>query len=394
MSDDTATGDTVVADGSKPVKISGATFNSIVSNIVEDVIYNIIHDTVISEHRREKLLRMRSAAVTAELQSTTLLDSLPTSKLSQTQPLPTPPKIETQAGVYENGRFALKGNPLHTVPVDEILCPHCRLPRLSYPITGAGSRVPDLSQGQQYCTRHPFVTRPGHDCYGNPFPSTANLTKKEREALKRSEKEENRATPSSQGDEGAPNTSSNAEERVLKKLDTGGKPASYIPWHTCPNCKRSLLITRFAQHLEKCLGISGRASSRNAMVKMGVNGVGSKGVEEDEEEDAPKKVKKRSSYVKKADREKLGPKGRREGSLLGNEVKRSGTPKREREKEEAEKPRKRMKLVRTESAISSVDGGGDEGEENRMGVRRRVRRMDEVRKWQKKEALHSSEHYR
>lgn len=330
---------------------------------------------------------MRSAAVTAELQSTTLLDSLPTSsKLSLTAPPPTPPKLETQAGVYENGRFALKGNPLLTVPVDEILCPHCRLPRLSYPITGAGARLPDLSQGQQYCTRYPFVTRPGHDCYGNPFPSTANLTKKEREALKRSEKEEGRGaggTPSSQGDEGggATNNAGNAEERVLKKLDTGGKPASYIPWHTCPNCKRSLLITRFAQHLEKCLGISGRASSRNAMVKMGVNGVGSVGGsrvgtpvpagkkgEEDEEEDVPKKVKKRSSYVKKADREKLGPKGRREGSLLGNEIKRSGTPKREREKEEgAEKPRKRMKLVRTESAISSVDGGGDEGEEIRIG---------------------------
>ena len=142
--------------------------------------------------------------------------------------------------------------------------------------------------------------------------------------------------------------------KPLFKLNTGGKPASYIPWHTCPNCKRSLLITRFAQHLEKCLGISGRQSSRNAMAKLtGQNGgtgsglgntpLGSrmgtpapgesssannpktssktKGIspvkrlkgEKDDDADADdmdndtperRKMKKKSSYVKKADRDK------------------------------------------------------------------------------------------
>ncbi|KAK1907353.1 hypothetical protein P3342_005679 [Pyrenophora teres f. teres] len=137
------------------------------------------------------------------------------------------------------------------------------------------------------------------------------------------------------------------------KLNTGGKPASYIPWHTCPNCKRSLLITRFAQHLEKCLGISGRQSSRNAMAKLaGHNGSGSglgntplgsrmgtpapdtsnpkssssksKGIspvkklaaDDDADElgldnDTPerRKIKKKSSYVKKADRDRSGNNG-------------------------------------------------------------------------------------
>ena len=63
-------------------------------------------------------------------------------------------------------------------------------------------------------------------------------------------------------------------EAQWKRLMAGGKPASYVPWHTCPNCKRSLLITKFAQHLEKCLGIGGRAARNAAAVRLsaGVNG--------------------------------------------------------------------------------------------------------------------------
>ena len=63
-------------------------------------------------------------------------------------------------------------------------------------------------------------------------------------------------------------------EAQWKRLMAGGKPASYVPWHTCPNCKRSLLITKFAQHLEKCLGIGGRAARNVAAVRLsaGVNG--------------------------------------------------------------------------------------------------------------------------
>lgn len=194
---------------------------------------------------------------------------------------------------------------------------------------------------------YPWVQRPGHDVYGNPFPTDMAKSKKERELIKQQQKN---AEKESVGTPGSQDTDMAGGDAKEIKLNTGGKPASYIPWHTCPNCKRSLLITRFAQHLEKCLGISGRQSSRNAMAKLvGQNGTGSglgntplgsrmgtpapgsqdntssipmsksksKGIspvkrstgDDDDDlggDDTPerKKIKKKSSYVKKADRDK------------------------------------------------------------------------------------------
>jgi ribonuclease P/MRP protein subunit POP1 len=244
------------------------------------------------------------------------------------------PVADTLAATYENGRVFLKGNPLKTTP--EIICPHCKLPRLMHPIMGKGMQSPDLTK--EYCLLYPWVQRAGHDVYGNPFPTDMAKSKKERELIKQQQKNQEKesvGTPGSQD-----NDMAGGDVKEIK-LNTGGKPASYIPWHTCPNCKRSLLITRFAQHLEKCLGISGRQSSRNAMAKLtGHNGNGmgntplgsrmgtpipdsaptrgknGKGIspakkhahDDDADElgadDTPerKKIKKKSGYVKKADR--------------------------------------------------------------------------------------------
>ncbi|KAF2083527.1 hypothetical protein K490DRAFT_5013, partial [Saccharata proteae CBS 121410] len=221
--------------------------------IVDDCLYNIIHEIVLETHRSEKLLRMQSAATIAE-QAAIAEHTENSSVVKGSQPSQPPSiKIDTPAAVYDNGRVTLRGNPLKTTP--EIICQYCKLPRLMYPISGVGSQMPDLSK--QYCTRYPFVSKSGHDIYNNPFPTDMAKSKKERELMKRAEKDN---TPGSQ--EGANDADG------LSKLNTGGKPAHYIPWHTCPNCKRSLLITRFAQHAEKCLGISGRQSSRNAMAKI------------------------------------------------------------------------------------------------------------------------------
>jgi len=38
----------------------------------------------------------------------------------------------------------------------------------------------------------------------------------------------------------------------------GGEPKYPIP---CPNCKRELAVSRFCQHLEKCMGLGGRGVS-------------------------------------------------------------------------------------------------------------------------------------
>ncbi|KAL1792341.1 hypothetical protein ACET3X_008848 [Alternaria dauci] len=243
------------------------------TNILDDLLSNIVFTTALSCHRSEKLLRMQSAATQAETIALANLEPQSQKQNNNTNTTggsaPTIPVAETPAAKYENGRVFLKGNPLKTTP--EIICPHCKLPRLMHPIMGKGMQNPDLTK--EYCMLYPFVQRAGHDVYGNPFPTDMAKSKKERELIKQQQKnaeKESVGTPGSQDTDMA-----GAGDAKEIKLNTGGKPASYIPWHTCPNCKRSLLITRFAQHLEKCLGISGRQSSRNAMAKLsGQNGGG------------------------------------------------------------------------------------------------------------------------
>lgn len=305
-------------------------------NALEDIIRRTAEEC----HSSEKQLRMESAAATAE--SVALANMEPVSTKASTGPPPVPTS-ETPAATYNGGRVYLKGNPIESTP--EIICSHCKLPRLPYPIKGRGSRPPDLSK--EYCKLYPFVQDTAHDIYGNPFPTDMAKSKKERDLLKQQQKNAEKdsvGTPGSQDTEmgntanggAGPGEPAHAGREI--KLDTGGKPASYVPWHTCPSCKRSLLITRFAQHLEKCLGISGRQSSRNAMAKMNSqNGNGNSntplggsrlgtptpgndsfvrikskldrtntddgdgGLDETPE----KKKKKKSSYIKKADRERM-----------------------------------------------------------------------------------------
>jgi ribonuclease P/MRP protein subunit POP1 len=315
------------------------------SDILDDLLDNIINSTVISCHRSEKVLRMQSAATQAE--SLALANLEPQSqKQNPNGTAPSSiPVADTPAAKYENGTVFLKGNPLKTTP--DIICPHCKLPRLMHPIMGKGMQNPDLTK--EYCMLYPWVQRSGHDVYGNPFPTDMAKSKKERELIKQQQKNQEKESVGTPGSQDTDMAGGDAKEI---KLNTGGKPASYIPWHTCPNCKRSLLITRFAQHLEKCLGISGRQSSRNAMAKLsGQNGSGSgvgntplgsrmgtpvpgsqetlssapvrppktgkgispiKKVTQDDDadelgaDDTPerKKLKKKSAYIKKADRDR------------------------------------------------------------------------------------------
>lgn len=175
------------------------------------------------------------------------------------------------------------------------LCETCNLPRLLDP-----PLAPKLRQGAPdpttYCDKKPWSRKPGHDIYGNPFLKSdvtgRPLTKKEREAQAQQKKEgKGDGTPASQDQEGEgtgpPSPSGDADEGNNKKLEKGEKKASkideklrkgeYVPWHTCPSCKRSLLITRFAKHLEQCMGLSGRAAARNAVAKMNGTPNGSRG---------------------------------------------------------------------------------------------------------------------
>lgn len=324
-------------------------------NIVEDVLYNIVDDIVRDVHREEKMLRMQSAAAIVEQQALEQVHAMGPPSVKGAPPAEPNIKCSTEAATFDNGRIFLKGNPLQTTP--EIICPHCKLPRLHHPITGKRMQTPDLTK--QYCMLYPWVSKDHHDIYGNPFPTDmGGKTKKERELLRQQQRAEKDNTPGSQD--------TNTPTDTIK-LNTGGKPASYIPWHTCPNCKRSLLITRFAQHLEKCLGLAGRQSSRAAAAliskqngtplsgsrvgtptpgSQGANGSSKHHHHDDDDDETPKK-KKKSSYVKKADREKL---------LAAKRPPKRETPedngKRSREGDadgRGERERKKIKLGREES---------------------------------------------
>ncbi|KAF2479368.1 hypothetical protein BDY17DRAFT_303746, partial [Neohortaea acidophila] len=229
----------------------------IAQSLFRDALSNIIHDTILHRHRDHKL---------------TLMSLDPTTRLP--------------------------------------ICDTCKLPRLLDPpiaasVRGASSPPPASTV---YCDRKPWCRRTGFDIYGNPFPKADVTgrppTKKEREAAKSGGKHD--GTPASADDGTAPPSPTAGGDDADRKLEKGEKKASkideklrkgeYIPWQTCPNCKRSLLITRFAKHLEQCMGLSGRAASRNALAKMnghtpaGSRGgtpvpEGSQGGGEDDEED-------------------------------------------------------------------------------------------------------------
>lgn len=256
-------------------------------------------------------------------------------------------------------------------------CDRCNLPRLLEPplapsVRGVSSDPPAETV---YCDRKPWCRKPGFDIYGNPFLkadiSGRPPTKKEREAAKNKKDGNGEGTPASNegGDaingtappSPSPDRGNNKESKLEKgekkanKIDEKLKKGEYIPWQTCPNanCKRSLLITRFAKHLEQCLGLSGRAASRNAMAKMNGNTpAGSPAPEDDEgvKKRALKKgalgskLKHKTNGKATSDKPRLSENGKRrqDEMLVGEEV----------EENDVVHVKKRQKLERVGSTAS------------------------------------------
>jgi ribonuclease P/MRP protein subunit POP1 len=253
-----------------------------------------------------------------------------------------------------------------------------------FPLTGLGARIPE-DINRQFCTLHPFIQKPGHDIYGNPFPvDQTGKTKKEREAIRKLERQEKDNTPGS-ADTGNADGESSTGDVSIRKLMAGGKGASYVPWHTCPSCKRSLLITKFAQHLEKCIGIGGRTARNAAAARLsGINGSangsqqgsrtgtptpsqtnGKRDADDDDDDGPPKKKakkeKKKEKLPEKKDekKEKVTLKIKVSGKADGNKPStssslssssrpgrgdREGSAKRERDDASDDTPKKKMKL--------------------------------------------------
>ncbi|KAL2871552.1 SGF11 family protein [Aspergillus lucknowensis] len=228
------------------------TIAKLTCDILNSTFYNIIHDIVAKVHREEKVARMRSAVVVArqkaeEEASRRREDSgvKPSGPIKAGDPGSEDLKdirIETDGAVFDDGKVYLKGNPLQTTR--EIICPDCRLPRLLYPLTGVGARPPP-DPYREYCQRQPMISKPGHDVHGNPFATDKPNPKKKKQT----------------------NTSNTPASSPPTTPDSSFKQAApekvSFPTVKCPNCPRYFVVTRVAQHLDRCLGLSGRQVNRN-----------------------------------------------------------------------------------------------------------------------------------
>ncbi|KAL1305532.1 hypothetical protein AAFC00_007143 [Neodothiora populina] len=293
------------------------------------------------------------------------------------------------------------------------ICPSCNLPRLLDPPLAQSNP----GKSTQYCTHIPWSTRPYFDIYGNPFPVAGNdkpPTKKERERLKAesnaaksgksqdgtpaSQEQNGTAPPSPSANDNQPNTGGPVDKKAAK-VGERLKGGTYVPWHTCPSCKRSLLITRFAQHLEKCLGIGGRGAARNVARANANSSVGSpagsrgatpvgsgRNRSDDEDDDnkagnVRKKVLKRGlkENLKKGDRPSKGSNGKSANGISKKPPKiDTKSDKRERDDQDDDDDdgtplRKRMKLQRMGSTVSlqasiagegSIDGSFVDGDDS------------------------------
>lgn len=151
-------------------------------------------------------------------------------------------RVETNGAVFDKGKVYLKGNPLHTTK--DVLCPECGLPRLLYPTTGAGARPPP-DPYKQYCQNHPFIRKPGHDVHGNPFATDKPNPKKKKQAQATD-------TPGS-----SPPTTPDGSSKQ------GAAEKVSFPTVKCQGCPRYFIVGRLAQHMDRCMGFSGRQAGRN-----------------------------------------------------------------------------------------------------------------------------------
>lgn len=143
-------------------------------------------------------------------------------------------RVETDAAIFENGKTHLRGNPMQTTK--EIICPECRHPRLLYPVTGVGARaIPDPNR--EYCSQQPLIRKPGHDVHGNLFATDKVNSKKKNK-------------------HNTPNSSPPGDGQAAPE-------APGFPTTKCLNCPRYFVVNRVQQHMDRCMGYSGRNATRN-----------------------------------------------------------------------------------------------------------------------------------
>ncbi|KAJ5612129.1 hypothetical protein N7510_005323 [Penicillium lagena] len=267
------------AGGARPIYPAG-TIAKVSTDILNETFHNIIHDLVSKVHREEKIARMRSAVTVARQKAEATVDVSdengvdPKKEEVVEQKNVADLQLETEGAIFDRGKVFLKGNPLHTTK--QIICPECRLPRLLYPPTGSNA-VPPPDPHAEYCQNQPLVTVPGHDVHGKLFSVMPNPKKK-------------------------------------KEDDT----IPTVPTNKCPICPRYFVISRLAQHMDRCMNISGRGSARNQTPTDSSAGAGSgassptssasKRAHADDEDGSPSPTKKKKlNAPKKNATTKPGP---------------------------------------------------------------------------------------
>ncbi|KAI0968848.1 hypothetical protein F4678DRAFT_188009 [Xylaria arbuscula] len=216
--------------------------------VLDDLLYNIVHDLIIKVHRDEKIARAATAAILVEKVASNHSDtSTPDARPDV--------RVETDAAIYDEGKVLLKGNPL--VTTTDIICPRCHLPRLLYPTEGKGARKPDPSI--IYCKKRPYIDKPGYDIYGQQWVAQGPGRGKKKKDM------EKKIDPNTPGDSPTP-----AGEGENAGGKAGGKPSNMLsfPSATCSKCKRCILVTRLNNHMGSCIGNSGRNASRAAAQKI------------------------------------------------------------------------------------------------------------------------------
>ncbi|EPE08487.1 transcriptional activator [Ophiostoma piceae UAMH 11346] len=232
----------------------GNGMDKLASAILDDMLYNVIHDLIMKTHRDEKQSRSSTAAIRVE----TLANEAAQDLAGATGESKPEGHHETDAAEYENGQVSLKGNPLKTT--NDILCTRCHLPRLLYPIDGIGARKPDPSV--TYCKKHPYINKPGCDIYGQMWVAPGpGRGKKKKDFDKKMSAAISAATTGIDSGTGAV-----AEQRPPNVLS--------FPSATCSKCKRCILVSRLNNHMGSCIGNSGRNASRAAAAKISNGGNG------------------------------------------------------------------------------------------------------------------------
>ncbi|KAI0805416.1 transcriptional activator [Xylaria sp. FL0064] len=216
--------------------------------VLDDLLYNVVHDLLIKVHRDEKIARAATAAILVEKVASNHSDtSTPDARPDV--------RVETDAAIYDEGKVLLKGNPL--VTTKDIICPRCHLPRLLYPTDGKGARKPDPSI--IYCKKRPYIDKPGYDIYGQTWVAQGPGRGKKKKDM------EKKIDPNTPGDSPTP-----AGEGGSGGGGAASRPPNMLsfPSATCSKCKRCILVTRLNNHMGSCIGNSGRNASRAAAQKI------------------------------------------------------------------------------------------------------------------------------